>query len=130
MTMLSREERAVIRDRADKATKGPWVYDDRNDHGSALIKQEYWPHKEVVAFKQATPSEEAWWLVSEGDAEFIAWSRSDIPALLSHADSADKVIEQLRETIRRMLTQCPVHAGTPCPGCIAEAALAAGRGKA
>ena len=43
-------------------------------------------------------------------------------------DERDKEIERLRETIRRMLTQCPVHARIPCPGCIAEAALdAAGR---
>lgn len=65
---------AEIRERAEKATQGPWTADEWNDI-----------HAGKVAVAEAYPNEGGG-VYQEVDADFIAHSREDVPYLLSLID--------------------------------------------
>ena len=81
----------AMRERADKATAGPWFadFDKRDDGADQVITQNV-----TIAFI-ATPLESY-----RNDAVFIAASRTDVPALLD-------LIETLAEALERYTERLP-----------------------
>lgn len=71
---MNRDEIAAIRERADKATPGPWVAADDDETTLAIDA----PNVGLFAWLDAEKHYE--------DAEFIAHARSDVPALLDEID--------------------------------------------
>ena len=66
-----------IRDRADKATPGPWTAEDANPHK---------PHKRFAFYIpeiMSAPSMPQYDGLTTEDAEFIAHSRTDVPRLIA-----------------------------------------------
>lgn len=82
--MLTPDQLNEIRERCEKATEGPW-----NVTGESALT--------APGYKEFAPSDE--------DLDFIANSRTDIPALLAHIAEQDSRIERLeevaKETMRR-----------------------------
>lgn len=78
---------AQIRERTEKATKGPWVCEGE--------------YKKTWNYEVRTPSGRIWnigdaqYHETDPDAKFIAHSRTDIPALLTH-------IEELRAALNSL----------------------------
>ena len=81
-----------IRDRADKATPGPWTAEDANPHK---------PHKRFAFYIpeiMSAPSMPQYDGLTEEDAEFIAHSRADVPRLV---ELVAEMAEQLECLIPR-----------------------------
>lgn len=79
MSELTTKELATIRERAEKATPGPW---------------ETWGTSGFPDFYVGMAKDEdgRWWTkdnteLGQDDAEFIAHARTDVPALLAHIDA-------------------------------------------
>ena len=109
--MMTREERKTIRDECDNVTAGPWAVECTGDEAfigtySGRLSHPYdghlpildenlvsrtrtWPHNRGRGEKGATLQ----------DLEFMASSRSTIPALLDDADEREAEIEKLRAEI-------------------------------
>ncbi|MBM7600487.1 hypothetical protein JOC34_002878 [Virgibacillus halotolerans] len=96
---LTNEELEEIRERADKATEGPWVCDDLDTTVVALL------YTDVTDI--ATPYKEV-------DADFISNARQDIPKLLAEIDrlkqenerSVDSIFgHAIRNNARRLADQ-------------------------
>ena len=81
-----------VRDRADKATPGPWTAEDANPHK---------PHKRFAFYIpeiMSAPSMPQYDGLTEEDAEFIAHSRADVPRLV---ELVAEMAEQLECLIPR-----------------------------
>jgi len=109
---LTDEQLAAIRERADAATPGPWkvTWDGENDPDGAwsaewpwLIRQDIYPGKSVANLAEVEASTE--------DAEFIAASREDIPALLAHIDTLTTERNALVDVIMRHTDICVFGGG-------------------
>ena len=97
----------AVRERADKATAGPWFadHDQREDGADQVIGNGV-----TVAFI-ATPLEE-----HEDDTDFIAHSRTDVPALLDLVETLAGALAKVRVGL---------ESNCDCPNCrrAARAAL-------
>lgn len=102
---LTDEQLAAIRERADAATPGPWkvAWDGDADPDGAwsaewpwLIRQDIYPGKSVANLAEVEASTE--------DAEFIAYARTDIPALLAEIDRFKRAIRELDVLLRDFQT--------------------------
>lgn len=78
-----RETLARIRAQADAATDGPWTAEYSGEQGNCVLPPGYRSTREAVAVTRL-------WR-AQADAEFIAASRTTVPALL---DLADAVLER------------------------------------
>lgn len=93
MTNEEEDRLAVIRNREQAATKGPWYFHYDHEKGAEIIaygNQDNGPHHEVmvpVAHEGGADIELCW---RHADASFTANARSDVPWLLD-----------LIETLRR-----------------------------
>ena len=108
-----------IRDRANKATPGPWAAEDANPHK---------PHKRFAFYIpeiMSAPSMPQYDGLTEEDAAFIAHSRTDVPRLIGLVGEMAKVLEAAREEVRdALLCSNSIECGespcctaiTPCAG--------------
>jgi hypothetical protein len=90
MKLLTVEELKAIRERADKATPGPWRWDTEfceiravDDYDRAIVETDsgcYGPCAE--------------------DAMFIAAVRADVPALLDHIAELQQLLDFMRRSSR------------------------------
>ena len=76
--MMTAADLAAIRERAEKATPGPWEVPDFND-GAAVMDAS----RSVVTWKASDTHRSG---PAQANAAFIAAARSDIPALLVEVD--------------------------------------------
>lgn len=83
--LLSKEERAEIRERNDKATEGPWRNDKghiRPIQGGGIILRTHqmitWAGMDGYQPRQALQ-----------DAEFVAYARTDVTKLLDHIEQLE-----------------------------------------
>lgn len=86
VNLLSADELAAIRMRADQATPGPWQHRDQGDiyvKGSTTTIA----HRDVGG--------------TDADADFIAAARTDIPRLLATVDTYHEIVA--------MLAYCPSY---------------------
>jgi len=107
-----------IRDRADKATPGPWAAEDANPHK---------PHKRFAFYIpeiMSAPSMPQYDGLTEEDAAFIAHSRADVPRLVElvgeMAWNLRNVTDQVQDACRSRMTplsQCPEPSDDYCPTC-------------
>lgn len=80
-----------IRDRADKATEGPWTAEDANPHK---------PHKRFAFYIpeiMSAPSMPQYDGLTTEDAEFIAHSRTDVPRLVELVGEMAEALEAALE---------------------------------
>ncbi len=96
--MLTPEELKAIRERAEKATAGEWNI-RTTDYGSMDI---YADSLECIAGGTETGA-----IYEENNAAFIAHSREDIPALLTHIQELEAKLSRARELI------CDEYCGDP-----------------
>lgn len=90
MTKLTNEELQAIKERAEKATPGPWEYVGKSNN---LI----FTHNANYQYANVIAEE-----IGHGyDGDFIAHSHKDVPMLLSH-------ITQLQAEIERLQTEVAV----------------------
>lgn len=83
-----------IRDRADKATPGPWTAEDANPHK---------PHKRFAFYIPAimsAPSMPQYDGLTEEDAAFIAHSRTDVPRLIGLVGEMGEAIRDAAEVLQ------------------------------
>lgn len=80
--MLTQDDLNMIKERAKKATPGPWYADDEKWPGNANLQYWFDTHYDGVGAA-----------ATKADAEFIANAREDIPKLVAE-------IERLREAIK------------------------------
>lgn len=110
--MLSNEELLKIEERVNAATAGPWkswrdgnqFIGHRSDNdtmntcvGASIVKGIFrpWNPAAMIAFGWK-PEENEVCRFKDDDADFIAHSRQDVPALLSHIKEQAAEIERLR----------------------------------
>ena len=76
----------AIRERAEKATAGPWhAYFDGGIADTFSVRED---HRKLTDLIHAIPQDEC-------DAAFIAHAREDIPALLARVDELTAVLENM-----------------------------------
>jgi hypothetical protein len=107
-----------IRDRANKATPGPWTAEDANPHK---------PHKRFAFYIpeiMSAPSMPQYDGLTEEDAASIAHSRADVPRLVElvgeMAWNLRNVTDQVQDACRSRMTplsQCPEPSDDYCPTC-------------
>lgn len=96
---MTPEDLDAIRERANNATKGPWTWGDNRDGlGNKLHPAEYPGKYYPIADFEFT---------DDGDAEFIAAARTDIPALLDHVVRLEQRVRARDITIQ---TLSSIHA--------------------
>ena len=97
---LTDEQLAAIRARADVATPGPWTWrggnlvtlNDTASRSSSMGRCVLAIDGEATSINDLVE----WEYVREAeDAEFIAASREDIPALLAHIDELEYIVRKL-----------------------------------
>lgn len=88
---LTNEELAQIRERVEKATKGPWETSTSGDgikagkyHIGVISKPHYFPYG----------------LGTKEDASFIAHAREDIPKLLAEVERLSNRIQHAEEILK------------------------------
>lgn len=95
----------AIRERSEKATRGPWYATDATDTGDALCEED---HRGADGLRQASgpftvsrdPHMAGWdtdcgfprYGICEHDAAFIAAAREDVPALLDLVDRLTRAL--------------------------------------
>lgn len=99
---MTPDQLAAIKARCDGATPGPWQRGSnaRDVNGFELSEEVHLigdPEAMICDTHGTVGDTEKHRAV----AQFIAHSRTDIPALLSHIESQDAIIEQLRERLER-----------------------------
>ena len=94
--MLTTEDIATIKERAKKATAGPWQYEQYELGPLENTARLYYSgsEKPFADFRGG--------LNQDQDAEFIAHARTDIPALLAHVEELEEKNAQLFADWRRM----------------------------
>ena len=70
---------AEIRARVEAATEGPWTAEYSGEQGNCVLPPGYRSTREAVAVTRL--------LSAQADAEFIAHSRTDLPALLAAVEA-------------------------------------------
>jgi hypothetical protein len=94
---MNREQMKEIRERAEAATEGPWVR-ERDWHEMGQDAEPYPDSQRPYGVSRARYSEFIFYAAgraNKGDAEFIAHSREDIPALLAHIDQlTERLVEE------------------------------------
>lgn len=95
---MTKEQLDAIRRRAEAATEGPWEADDRGE-GKRVIPR---PRFRIMAPKSKRRMVPAClWDEGSGpacyDADFIAHSRQDVPALLAYIDRLHEVENAARD---------------------------------
>ena len=105
MEPLTKEQLAAIRARANAATPGPWVW-----HEGDLLTEDNFSRQHSSMFSsvlhltddaQGVNDLVSWEYVrSVEDAEFIAYARTDIPALLAEIDRFKRAIRELDVLLR------------------------------
>lgn len=92
---MTPEKLAEIRQRAEKATGGPWKV-GHIDHSNPLILQAVEHGLIVVGFEPSDGNAEHQWLVEDADAAFIAHAREDVPLLIAALLDAYEDAQRLR----------------------------------
>lgn len=93
-------ELAAIRERAERATPGPWTYEynvERIGIGYDVRANLGGPDVTYALARLGFETR------SRHDANFIAHSRTDIPDLLSHVESLEAKLEKAREIIQQAM---------------------------
>lgn len=85
MTRLTTQEIEAIRERAEKATEGPWYYALNINEQTG--EPDVLPH--VISDTQEVISENMY----DENAEFIAHAREDIPKLLAEVERLETAIQ-------------------------------------
>lgn len=89
---MKTEQLEAIRIRADKASKGPWEWDEDyltfRKHG--MLEPVIWAgrHGNII--------------MEEADADFIANAREDIPALLAEVERLRKINEEYERALSQI----------------------------
>lgn len=78
MTTLT-DHLAEIQARCNRATEGPWTAEYSGEQGNCVLPPGYQSTREAVAVTRL--------LSAQADAEFIAHSRTDLPALLAAVEA-------------------------------------------
>src|SRR4051794_2219297 len=92
--LLSASSRAEIAERASNAAPGPWFYNEPWDRGSAN------PYDRVGIIIGPAPGPGVSLGIHEpADGEFIAYSRTDIPALLGHAAAMESLLREFLDAL-------------------------------
>lgn len=90
--MINAEQLIAIKERAAKATPGPWDFDKgdnlRGDRRPAVIEHFDYDHGERFIHGD---------IADISDAEFIANARQDIPALVAEVERLLEAVEKLTE---------------------------------
>lgn len=92
--LLTNEEITQIRERAEKATEGPWQYNGIGGVFSAHAVSYHYAWKNTKEICSLNDGEYIENQNEENDANFIAHAREDIPKLLAE-------IERLRELLNK-----------------------------
>lgn len=96
-----------IRERAEKATEGPWKYEEE----SYKDEENRWQSATTVEDGRGDEVLHDDGYLDDDDAQFIAAARTDIPKLLSHISKQDEELKRLREVeqaARRMMKHITV----------------------
>lgn len=89
---MTEEELKAIKDRADKASAGPWTCGIPDDEGQiwvdvgdreAATRRFYWHDMEMATGKDLY------------NAEFIAHAREDVPALIAEVERLNEYVREL-----------------------------------
>lgn len=83
---LTTEQLEAIRKRAEAATEGPWVWDDKGTHRTDMPRLRGVPWNVMDFGNNATYYPTEGTPPDDNDAEFIAEARVDIPALLAEVE--------------------------------------------
>lgn len=103
MSALTPERLAEIRERATAATEGPWGshdfgYAGEEEPSSIVVHTGEFDHSDLLTYDTETAV--AWmprWERQESDnATFIAYARTDVPALLAEVDRLREGVERVR----------------------------------
>lgn len=111
MTTTIPSKYAELAELAEKATPGPWRYDERSDHGSPIMFSDavigpYDGPAIVIGFHQADYNSEAWFEVSDADGEYIAAANpATIQALLRDLMTLREALDAMVDDPMRGLTQ-------------------------
>jgi hypothetical protein len=90
---LTNEELAAIRERAEKATPGPW-FKESDEYGNINV---------YFAWDAPNGGNEVVERIdSEDDADFIANARTDIPKLLAHIEALEVENERMKDALIRI----------------------------
>lgn len=81
--MLTQDDLNMIKERAKKATPGPWYADDERWPGNANLQ--YWFNTHYDGVGAAA---------TKADAEFIAHAREDIPRLVAEVERLSKRLSE------------------------------------
>lgn len=86
------EERQAIRERVNKATPGPWFFYGREEGEYLLLMAEREGDNDIVM--DVDPLKNVM-TVSDGNGEFIAAAREDVPKLLDEVECLRSAIQQV-----------------------------------
>lgn len=94
---ITPEELTAIRERAEKATPGPWGWSDAKvrDGKYVFVPQGSYLAGTLIMFGDTYEN-------GEQDADFIAHAREDIPRLLDALEAAFAEIERLQRKLNAM----------------------------
>jgi hypothetical protein len=92
MTRLTIEQIEAIRERAEKATEGPWYPTQHHVATNPNVSGGYPPSPESICSLADGEYIENY---NQADAEFIANARQDIPALLAEVDRLNAQLSEL-----------------------------------
>lgn len=115
---LTPEQLAAIEARCERATPGPWRWDDRDD-------QLFDAKGELLAFGQPTYEGNHGIVVPPDDATFIAAARTDVPALLAEVRRLQSDLALADQTAAAQLAEVRrLTAEVECMRPIVDAAIA------
>ena len=107
---MTSSDRDAIRQRCERATKGPWTVVVREISSD--------PNEDHERFVQFGDPEEDSSLPKEADAEFIAHAREDIPTLLDALEQAEQQRDEWRVALEEIMAQA--RANTAATGATPE----------
>lgn len=107
--MLTSEQLKAIKERAEKATPGPWEIDTKSPGSAAWPAVVIAADGEEVATTHQRPKGLRWYFEgSYPDAPFIAHAITDIPALLSHIEEVEKERDDAVNELQR-INDLPIY---------------------
>jgi hypothetical protein len=92
------------RELADKATHGPWRWDDHRD-GIVQVVQDPYPSTGTVVGAGTVGYENASLCISEDDAAFIVEARTAVPKLLDEIERVEAECAAWRESHANLLAE-------------------------
>ena len=99
-SVMTKEEREEIRKRVDDAPSDPWyVMRYNEDYGQGYRETTYFVDVGADILKIGIGNDVASCKYYNSIAEFIAYARQDIPALLDALDKAETRVKALEEAI-------------------------------